>query len=81
MLGKQITAGQLTNTEGMWWLRVGEPQEEGYDVDSSKFPLSNLPKVIEPVGFGWRQKSAVDGDAFNNVEPAQKQTRTLPNSK
>ena len=26
---------------------------EGYDVDSSKFPLSNLPKVIEPVGFGW----------------------------
>ena len=35
-----------------WWLRVGEPQEEGYDVDSSKFPLNNLPKVIEPVGFG-----------------------------
>ena len=35
----------------------GEPQEEGYDVDSSKFPLNNLPKVIEPVGLGWHQKS------------------------
>ena len=22
-----------------WWLRVGEPQEEGYNVDSSKFSL------------------------------------------
>ena len=22
-----------------WWLRVGEPQEEGYDVDNSKFSL------------------------------------------
>ena len=20
-----------------WWLRVGEPQEEGYDVDGNKF--------------------------------------------
>ena len=28
-----------------WWLRVGEPQEEGYDVDSSSFPLNNLPNV------------------------------------
>ena len=28
-----------------WWLWVGEPQEEGYDVDSSKFPLNNLPNL------------------------------------
>ena len=34
-----------------WWLRVGEPQEEGYDVDSRSFPLRNLPKVINPVGL------------------------------
>ena len=34
-----------------WWLRVGEPQEEGYDVDSRSFPLNNLPKVINPVGL------------------------------
>ena len=49
--------------------------------------------LIEPVGLDdlsegccwWllprHQKSAVDGGAFNNVESAQKQTRTLPNSK
>ena len=47
---------------GVWWLRVGEPQEEGYDVDSSKFPLNNLPKVIEPVGFDDLRK-VVDDDS------------------
>ena len=36
-----------TNTWGQvhWWLWVGEPQEEGYDVDNTSFPLNNLPKV------------------------------------
>ena len=43
-----------------WWLRVGEPQEEGYDVDSSKFSLEFLPKVIEPVGLGDLRKVVGD---------------------
>ena len=63
-------AQQFNNYKNRWWLRVGEPQEEGYDVDSSKFLLNNLAKVIKPVGFGWRQKSAVDSAAFNNVGSA-----------
>ena len=62
------------------WLRVGEPQEEGYDVDSSKFPLNNLPKVIEPVGLDDLRKVVVDvgGASPNNVESTQHKPEFCP---
>ena len=42
---KYFLSPRQRRQKSVWWLRVGEPQEEGYDIDSSSFPLNNLPKV------------------------------------
>ena len=44
------------------------------------FPLSNLPKVIEPVGFDDLRKVVVDvgGASPNNVESAQHKPELCP---
>ena len=43
------------------------------------FPLSNLPKVIEPVGFGDLQKVVdVGGASPNNMESAQHKPELCP---
>ena len=63
-----------------WWLWVGEPQEEGYDVDSSKFPLSNLPKVIELVGFDGLRKVVGDDSSPGASKIASSQLTVVPST-
>ena len=47
---------------------------------AASFPLNNLPKVIEPVGFGDLRKVVVDvgGASPNNVESAQHKPELCP---
>ena len=47
---------------------------------AASFPLNNLPKVIEPVGFGDLRKIVVDvgGASPNNMESAQHKPELCP---
>ena len=46
----------------------------------ASFPLNNLPKVIEPVGFGdiWKVVVDVGGASPNNMESAQHKPELCP---